>query len=137
MADLRDCIALLKLISGANPSAKFNANTPQVWASAFHDVHRLKLFIAVDEYIKHGSKFTPAVSEIYELIRQFDFRQGWWRPPEMPEDEKCMWFMEINNITDPFDLTEEQVRAIYGPIPFEETEEGIRAKYGTKERLPA
>lgn len=113
MANKEDCTRLLKLIADANPNVKFSDGTPASWAIAFQGVPRLKLFLVVQDFIRTGSRFTPAVSEIWELLRKFDVNNTYWQPPKDRRDERCMWYMSINGIDNPDDLSEKIVREVF------------------------
>ena len=113
MATKKDCIAIMRLITAANPHVKYNEDTATAWAISFSDVPRLKLFLVAKEFIKTGTRFTPSVSEIWTGIRAFDGKRTYWQPPAYPPDERCEWLMAISGIDDPLDLTEKQIEEIY------------------------
>lgn len=113
MANKEDCIRLMKMVTDANPGVKFGEGTPVVWANAFHSVPRLKLFLVVQEYIRIGSRFTPAISEIWELVHKFDLQNTYWQPPKDARDERCMWYMAINGVSDPDEIPAKVISEVY------------------------
>lgn len=113
MANKEDCIRLMKLITDVNPGVKFGEGTPAAWAIAFQGVHRLKLFLVVQDFIRNGSRFTPTVSEIWELVRKFDTQNTYWQPPKDAKDERCMWWMCLNGISDPYDIPAKVIAEVY------------------------
>ena len=113
MASKKDCTAIMRIITAANPHVKFNDDTATAWAISFREVPRLKLFLVAKEFIKTGTRFTPSVSEIWAAVEKFTNINTYWQPPADLQDERCMWFMAISGLDDPFELTEKQVNAIY------------------------
>ena len=113
MASKKDCMAIMRIITAANPHAKFNEDTATAWAISFGDIPRLKLFLVIKEFIKTGTKFTPSVSEIWAAVEKFNNTNTYWQPPADQHDERCMWFMAISGLDDAYELTDKQVTAIY------------------------
>ena len=113
MASRSDIIDIQKLMEGAIPASKFNNNTINAWVAAFGHVHRLKLYLVARQIMLTGCKFTPAVSEVNKALQDFDVHNSYWQPPQDAADERLMWYMLINGISDPYQVSEKVIGEVY------------------------
>lgn len=123
-----DITKIFKLLCGAIPNAKFTNDTVKAWMVMFGHVDRIKLLQCVKSYIlrieiettgvfgveyKGGGIYFPTASEINAELKKHQRKYPHWQPPHDQQDERCLWFMALNGINDPGDLTEAQVDTIY------------------------
>ena len=119
----QDIITIFELLCGGIPNAKFTPDTVKAWMLMFGHVDRLKLMECAKRYMLKAGRFFPTVQEMNAELHTFDHANSYWAPPSDKKDERCMWFMACNGITNPAELTQGQVDTIYEVTPDAEVHE--------------
>ena len=118
-----DITKIFELLCGGIPNAKFTKDTVRAWSTMFGHVDRLRLLDCAKQFmtgtevvqnrVSATGKFFPTVSEINVILKKHKLRNPHWRSPRDKKDERCLWYMALNGITDPSKLTQKQVDEIY------------------------
>jgi hypothetical protein len=118
-----DVLAIFKILTGGIPNARYTEDTVKAWMMMFGHIDRLQLLDCAKQFmlgtevvqnrVSATGKFFPTVSEMNVILKNHQFKHPHWKAPKDKKDERALWFMAINGISDPGGLTMKQTNTIY------------------------